>query len=150
MQKAMFALSVVGLLVAVYLVLIHYTSVPLVCSDTGIINCANVLNSQYAVLFGFPIADYGLVFFIIELAILILLQRVKQPILNALKRSDVLILYNGVGLAFVLYLLYAEYMVHNICIYCTAVHIVVVLLFILSFFSFNKKPRSYYKNSNPY
>lgn len=146
-QKVMLALSVIGLVTAVYLVLVHYTEIPLACSTSGLINCNSVLNSTYGYLLGIPVAIYGVVFFIVEIVILLLTFEGKTSIV-ALGR-DIRILYNTVGLVFVFYLLYAEYSVGHICEYCTVVHIVTVLLFVLSFIRINKKP-NYYSTPNPY
>lgn len=117
-------IGVLGLLVAIYLTLYHYAGIPLVCSEQGVINCNSVLNSSYAILFGVPIAVYGVIFFMVELAVIHL----------AGKKKDWVVLYNTLGLGFVAYLLYAEYMLGEICIYCTAIHIITLALFILSFF----------------
>jgi uncharacterized membrane protein len=141
----MIVLAVIGLIVSIYLVLVHYTSVPLVCSDTGLINCGSVLNSSYAYLLGIPIAVYGVVFFVVELVVLWL----TSAKFKGRDGNDMRMIYNALGLAFVVYLLYAEYMVGHICIYCTTVHVVVVLLFILSLVMVLRKP-SYYAAPNPY
>ena len=55
-----------------------------------------------------------------------------------------------VGFVFVFYLLYGEYMVGSICEYCTVVHIVTILLFILSFSGLGEEKADYYSVSNPY
>ena len=119
----MVAISILGLIDSAYLTYDHYTNQQVACPNVGIIDCANVLNSQYAVLLGVvPVSVMGLVFFAIEIGLLFLY-----------KQQDLLLIYNGAGIAFVLYFLFAEYMVHSICIYCTAVHIMVVALLLLTF-----------------
>jgi uncharacterized membrane protein len=41
-----------------------------------------------------------------------------------------------VGMGFVLYLLYAElYEINSICLYCTSVHVITFLLFVLTVFA---------------
>ncbi len=144
----MLALSAIGLLTAAYLVIVHYTNVPLACSTSGLVNCNSVLNSTYGYLMGIPVADYGVVFFLVETAILLLTfggGRVSEPL-----GRDIRMLYNAIGLVFVFYLLYAEYVLGHICEYCTVIHIVTVLLFVLSLFSLEQKPVDYYTASNPY
>lgn len=145
----MYVLSAIGFLAALYLTLVHYAGVPLECSTSGLINCANVINSPYGYLFGIPVALLGVVFFILEFAVLFVTSSKR---FGALERtgSDIRILYNALGLAFVFYLLYAEYIVGNICEYCTVVHVVTVLLFILSFFGFEEKKLEYYSQEGKY
>ncbi len=125
----MLILSIIGLAISIYLTLYHYfPSVPLACSNSGIINCANVLNSQYAFIFGLPVALYGIVFFIIEIVFLF-----------ASKKGITLFVWNIIGLGFVIYFLYSEYKVGNICEYCTIVHIIVIALLASSVYLFLKE-----------
>lgn len=115
--------AVIGLIISIYLTIVHYnTSVILACPDKGVINCENVLTSQYSMLFGVvPVAVLGIVFFIAELIVIL-----------AIKNNDYFIILSGIGIAFVIYYIYSEYAVGSICIYCTAVHICTVALFALS------------------
>ncbi len=126
-KHVMMVLAVLGLLVSVYLTLYHYAGIPLLCSESGIINCNNVLNSSYSILFGVPIAVYGIVFFVVEILLLLKLH-------SRLKDKDLIVIYNTLGIAFVVYFVYTEYVIGNVCIFCTAVHVITVALFILSFF----------------
>jgi uncharacterized membrane protein len=114
--------TAVGLIVSVYLTIVHYyPSVPLVCSTTGIINCNNVLTSQYSVILGIPLAVLGVVFFLAELAVILIL-----------KNNEAFIMLSGIGLAFVAYGIYSEYAVGSICEYCTTVHFCTIALFIIA------------------
>ena len=122
-----YVIAVIGLLLSVYLTLVHYTSVPLACPQTGLINCQSVLTSKYAMILGIPVAVLGLVFFIGEF-FAIKLYLGKDPMIS----------YNIVGIAFVAYFLYSEYMVGHICEYCTSVHICVLALLIISVWGFGK------------
>lgn len=120
-------LSILGLAISIYLTITHYfSSVPLVCSNTGIINCEGVLTSQYAVLFGIPVAIYGVIFFVIEIALLLI------------KKNEPLVIFNALSIGSVLYLVYIEYLLKEICEYCTAVHVLTVLLFIYALWKVRK------------
>jgi uncharacterized membrane protein len=130
LAKIALILAVIGLVDALYLTVTHYTNTPVACSDTGIINCDAVLNSQYSVLLGLPFTVWGLIFFIIEIGLILVI-----------KNKDLFVIYNGIGIAFVAYLLFVEYLVGNICIYCTLVHILVVLIFVISILDYNAKPK---------
>lgn len=123
-KAAMLALSVIGLLIAAYLTIYHYVGVPLYCPNSGAIDCQLVLSSSYSVLLGIPMAVYGLAFFLVEIAVVLRFEREQMLLLNA------------VGLAFVFYLAYAEYMLGKICLYCTSIHFLVVTLFLASAYLF--------------
>ncbi len=114
-------LALVGVVDTMYLTAVHYLGTPLVCPNAGIIDCAKVLGSQYADIAGVPNAVLGLVFFLVEILLIYLV-----------KNKDALVIYNGVGMGFVFYFLYVEYVLSAICIFCTLVHVLVTLLFLLS------------------
>src|SRR5690242_3285741 len=58
-------LSLVGLGLAIYLTIAHYTQPTLLaCPEKGIINCAKVTTSSYATIAGVPVALLGLLFFV--------------------------------------------------------------------------------------
>src|SRR6266516_4947543 len=61
-QALLLALSLLGAGIAIYLTSVHYENIPLVCSESGLINCAQVLSSPYAVIPGtsLPITLPGL------------------------------------------------------------------------------------------
>ncbi len=121
--------SLIGLAISIYLTITHYyPDVPLACPETGIINCNNVLTSQYAYILGLPVAVLGVLFFIAELIVILVI-----------KNNDYFIMLSGIGMAFVFYYIYSEYMVGSICIYCTGVHICAISLLILSLLMEKKK-----------
>ncbi len=122
--KIAMALAIVGLVDSAYLTVAHYTNTPVACPNYGIVNCGNVLNSAYSVFFGVPIAVLGLLFFIVEVAVILL------------KNKDLFVIYNGIGVAMVIYFIYLEYLIGSICVYCTLVHALTALLFILSILYF--------------
>lgn len=129
-KGVMVLLSIIGLIVSIYLSIYHFLGVPLFCSTSGLINCNNVINSPYGFIFGIPVSDFGVAFFLIELGVLFL---IKDPFAK--------IFVNTVGLSFVIYFLYAEYMVGNICEYCTSVHIIVVILLVLSIYLYRRETK---------
>jgi uncharacterized membrane protein len=126
-------LSGLGLVVAGYLTYEHYTaSNTLSCpAGGGIVNCFKVTTSQYATIHGLPVVVLGLVFF----AIMIGLQ--SRPAWAStspgVKAGRVLWSLAGVGTA--AWLVYAElFKLNAICLWCTAVHIICILLFGLTAF----------------
>jgi uncharacterized membrane protein len=125
------ALCVAGLGVASYLTLVHFdTSVSLVCPATGgIVNCEKVTTSPESVIFGIPVAVLGLAFFAGMLPLnLPAAWRSELPLFAWARLAGVV-----VGVCFVAYLVYAElHLIGSICLWCTSVHAITVLLFVLT------------------
>ena len=119
------ALSGLGLALSVYLTVEHFRAPgTLACPATATVNCGRVTTSEQAALFGVPVALLGVVFFTA-------MQAVCLPAAwrRASLRSPRLAL-SGIGVAFVCYLVYAElFLVNALCLWCTAVHAVAVVLF---------------------
>ena len=66
-------LTVIGLVIAAYLTLLHYVgAVPLVCAAGTIVDCETVLNSPSSVVLGLPVALCGLVWFAVALVLALL------------------------------------------------------------------------------
>ena len=119
-----FLLSLVGLGVAGYLTIEHYSkTITLACADSGTINCAKVTTSSYAEVLGVPVALLGLLFFA-ALAVLCApplwrRERLVQPRLAAVV----------LGMVSVFYLVWGELEVGALCLWCTGVHVVTFGLF---------------------
>ena len=62
------ALLVLGVADSIYLTSVELNFAPLVCSSSGLINCAKVLSptDPYSSIFGVPLAFYALAWFIIS------------------------------------------------------------------------------------
>ena len=127
---ATWMLSLFGLGVSIYLTIAHYnSSVTLVCSDKGYVNCAKVTSSSQSMVFGiFPVAVLGLAFYVFMAVI-------NSPLGWRWNRREVKwsrLASVIVGMGFVLYLIYAEVIqIGNLCLWCTSVHIATFLLFVL-------------------
>lgn len=122
------AVCVLGLAVAGYLTCAHYTTAAaLACPETGIVNCAKVTTSSYSEVLGIPVAVLGLAFFAGMLPMqLPLAWRSSSRRLRAARVAAA-----TVGVGAVCWLLYAElFELDAICLYCTAVHALTVLLFV--------------------
>lgn len=121
------AASAAGLAVATYLTYEHFTSSStLACSDNGVVNCLKVTTSSYSSVAGIPVAVLGLVFFAVMLVLqLPPLWRRPERELRAGRLA-----WAVAGLCTVLYLLYAElFAIDAICLWCTAVHALTLLVF---------------------
>jgi uncharacterized membrane protein len=125
-----FVLAIVGLLDAAYLAYEHGTgSNSLACPDTGHINCARVTTSTYSELQGMPVAYLGLGFFVL---LVVVMSPWAWDSASPVVRWGRVVLVVG-GLVFAIYLVWAElYRLDAICLYCTGVHAVVFLLFVIT------------------
>ena len=126
-------LSLVGLGFSTYLTIAHYTgSAILACPANSFINCGEVTNSPESVIFGiFPVAVLGLAFYVFMVAINSpWAWRSELPAIRWARIGGIV-----TGMAFVLYLVYAELIeIGKLCEYCTAVHIITFALFVLIVF----------------
>ncbi len=126
------ALSVAGLGVSTYLTLLHYDSdVPLVCSAGSFVDCATVLTSPSSTVVGVPVAVWGLLWFVLAVALSLLFLRHpagRKP--GALRFAG--LGWALVGTATVLWLVYQEIgVVGKLCAWCTVVHVVVLSLLVV-------------------
>ncbi len=123
-----FLLSLIGLGISVYLSIAHFDKQILACSSTGLVNCQAVTSSPQSYAFGVPVAFLGVVNFVV----MSVLNspwgwRVKNYWVHVVRFA-----LAAVGMAWVLWFVYAELMIINhICLYCTAVHITTFLLLVV-------------------
>jgi uncharacterized membrane protein len=132
MQITTFVLALAGLGVSIYLTIAHFTESALAgCSEKGLINCTKVTTSPQSYVFGIPVAVLGLAFFVFVAAIM-------SPWAWQAARREVHLLRIAsmvVGIGMVIYLVYAEFIIiGSICLYCTSVHVITFLLFVLTAF----------------
>jgi uncharacterized membrane protein len=132
-QLVTWILSLAGLGVSIYLTIAHFTDKPLAgCSESGLVNCTKVTTSPQSYVFGIPVAVLGLAFFMAAVALM-------SPWGWRWGRREVALIRIAslvVGMGFVLYLLYAElFTIGSICLYCTSVHAITFLLFVLTIFA---------------
>lgn len=133
LQIAALVLALAGLGVSIYLTIAHFTESALAgCSESGLVNCTKVTTSPESYVFGIPVAVLGLAFFVFAVAIMSpwAWQSARREIHLARIASMV------VGIGFVLYLVYAElFIIGSICLYCTSVHVITFVLFVLTVFA---------------
>jgi uncharacterized membrane protein len=126
--RTAFVLSVLGLADAVYLTVEHFQGTIPSCPATGVINCAKVTTSPESYVVHIPVALLGLAFFAAMVAAnLPPLWRPGHRRLAWLRLGMV-----TAGLGMVVYLVAAEvFSIKAICLWCTAVHVISVALFVL-------------------
>ena len=133
LQVATFVLALAGLGVSIYLTIAHFTESALAgCSESGLVNCTRVTTSPQSYVFGIPVAVLGLAFYLFAVAIM-------SPWAWQAARREIHLLRIAslvVGIGFVLYLIYAElFIIGSICLYCTSVHAITFVLFVLTVFA---------------
>ena len=132
LPKAALAICALGFLVSIYLTIEAFTGgTTLACPEGETLNCAKVTSSEWSKLFGVPVAPLGLVFFagMAWLCRPVLFRRPGRR-WDRLRLTGV-----GVGLAMVLYLVWAElFKIQAICLWCTVVHVATFALFVVLLF----------------
>jgi uncharacterized membrane protein len=126
-----FAITLAAFGVSMYLTLAHYDAgaVRLVCPEKGFVNCSEVTTSPQSEVFGvIPVALIGLIFYAGMCVINFpSMWRTHWRAIAYARLAGVV----G-GIAMVIYLLSAElFSIHAICIYCTTVHALTFILFML-------------------
>jgi uncharacterized membrane protein len=123
------AIAVVGLAVAAYLTLAHFTSPDvLACSDSGFVNCARVTTSKQSSILGIPIVLPGLGWWVAMLVLCLPVSwRSDNPWVHRARLALAL-----TGIAFVLWLLYVEFVIlHGVCAWCSVIHVLTFAMFAL-------------------
>ncbi|MBE7187063.1 vitamin K epoxide reductase family protein [Jatrophihabitans endophyticus] len=117
--------AVLGLAVAIYLTVEHFTSsLTLACPESATVNCQKVTTSSYSHLLGVPVALGGAIYFVVMVGLL-------SPPAWAVRALDpVRVVAVVLGVVSVLYLVWAElFRIDAICIWCTVVHVCTVWMF---------------------
>ncbi|HLI42731.1 MAG TPA: vitamin K epoxide reductase family protein [Streptosporangiaceae bacterium] len=133
-QLTTLALALAGLGVSAYETYAHFNGSHLAgCSATGAFDCTAVITSPQSMVFGvIPVAILGLAFYVFVVAIM-------TPWAWRMRRREVAWLRLAAmvaGMGFVVYLIYAElFQIGSICEYCTAVHAITFLLFMMTVFA---------------
>jgi uncharacterized membrane protein len=122
----MAGLALVGLGIATYLVVVHYTGAEPVCAVNH--GCETVQKSKYSEVAGVPVALIGLIGYIAILA-------------SFLVRGEngrlARVAFTVIGFAFSMYLTYRElFTIHAICQWCVGSAVIMTLLVILSVYDF--------------
>jgi uncharacterized membrane protein len=131
LQALVFVAALAGLGVSAYLTVVHYTSVPLVCTTSGAINCEQVLSSPYAVIAGttLPTSAAGILWFTVTAVAAAM--RWASSTSHVVARLQ--LAWSAIGLVTVVGLVFIEIVALGaICIWCSAAHVLVIAIFLLS------------------
>ncbi len=131
-QLSLLALAVVGIGISIYLTSVHYDNAPLVCSASGIVDCARVLSSSYSVVPGttIPISVPGLLWCIGMGALAFTAWRIL-PGRRSLLIAE--LVWALTGIVTVLYLVFVELVrLHTICAWCTGLHVIILVMLLIT------------------
>lgn len=119
--------AALGLATSAYLTIAHYTSPGvLACSASGLVNCEQVTTSRESSFLGIPVAVLGAVWF----ATILLMSTPRRWDVPGLYRAR--IVWAVVGVAFALWLVYAELVVIGaICLWCSVAHLCALGVFLV-------------------
>ena len=123
------ALAIAGTAVSAYLTIAHYTSPDvLACSSTGVIDCERVTTSAQSEVLGIPVALLGLLWFLAMVGLCSpWAWRSPARWVSIARQAGV-----WSGIAFVLWLVYAElFVIDAICLWCTVAHVLAFGLFVI-------------------
>ena len=128
-SQAGLALSVTGLAISGYLAIVHMTSASLLaCAGGGLVDCERVTTSAEATVVGIPVAFMGVAWF--AAMVVLNVPAAWRSRASAVRRARLGL--SVAGMAFVLWLIYAElFVIGAICLWCTVVHAVTFALFVL-------------------
>jgi uncharacterized membrane protein len=146
LQVTSLALAVLGLAISAYETYAHYSSTTLFgcpAKAGGTFDCAAVITSSQSMVFNvFPVAVLGLAFYVFAVVIFSpwawrftggAIRRRGRTFRITSRGVDIVRLGSViVGMGFVMYLIYAEFQIGEVCEYCTGVHIVTFLLFCIT------------------
>ena len=141
---ALVALALAGLAISAYLTTVHYAHAPLLCSAGGIVNCTQVTTSVYSVVPGtqIPITVPGMLWFLVSGSLAGAAWRMQARTGVAPARLVLAhVGWGAIGLVTVLYLVYTEIVrLHAICEWCTAVHVLTLLTFLVALYRVQQLP----------
>ncbi len=141
-QIILLVLSLLGVGITIYLTTVHYENVPLVCSESGLVNCARVISSSYSVVPGtaLPITIPGFAWCVVA-ASLAIAGLITTSGLWQLRIRWAQFIWALSGMLVVLYLVYAEIVrLHTICAWCTALHVLILIMFLITLVQLQSMP----------
>jgi uncharacterized membrane protein len=137
LYRAMLALSIIGLLVAVYMTVYKWTNNNAMCLGSG--DCDTVNASKYAEVNGIPVALIGVAGYAAILAVLFFESRTDFFAENSALLTFGLSL---TGFLFTLWLIYVEiFLIKALCPFCLASQTVMTIIFILTIIRLARQPQ---------
>lgn len=120
LRTATLIILVIGIVVAAYLVYVHFHPGALVCTEGSVINCSAVLTSSFSSIFGVPLAVLALFWFAVAIAL-------------EYKKNSVRKVWAILGIAGFAYSIAAMSMLGKICLYCSTIDAILLIYIVLIF-----------------
>jgi len=122
-------LALVGLLIAVYLTLYKVGIIGQLACTIG--SCETVNTSRWAMFLRLPVAAWGIVFYVVALALA--LASLQERFEESRALLGAIVAWSGWGVLFSGWLTYLElFVIHAICIWCVTSAVVVAVMFVVS------------------
>ena len=127
-------LILVGFLVSLHLIRSHYThsSEGEICDINGVLSCTIINTSKYSEIFHVPVAIFGSIWFIVAFPLAWNVYKKKH-------NQTILFAWTIVGLISITYFIIIEIILQAICLYCTIVHIIITILFVIMLFQYRNQ-----------
>jgi len=121
--------ALVGLIVSLYLSYTKLSGVPIQCNILS--GCQTVESSTYSIMFGIPVAVYGVIFYLSLVIATFFRVSAKYRFLV----TKLIFIATVFGFLFSIYLTYLElYVIFAICIYCVLSAVISTILFFISLY----------------
>ena len=128
------AFIIINIVLSIILALEFYSPGSGGCSLNSVLDCTTVAQSKYAVLFGIPVAVWGIIFYsgLLVGTLGVVLRVPFHKIIKKLRPNTVLNIvryFTYFGILFSLYLTYVEaFVLYVFCPYCIAQQVVVLII----------------------
>lgn len=123
------ALALAGIFVALYLYLYKVGAVGNLSCSIG--SCETVNTSKWSMLLGFPIAGWGIGFYVVLLVLALV--SIQDRYADSIVVSRLLVLHTGLGVAVSAALTYLElFVIHAICQWCVISAVIVTVSFLIA------------------
>jgi len=123
------ALALAGVCLATYLMLYKLGVIGQLACTIG--HCETVNTSRWAIMFGIPVAGWGLAFYVALFAVAMV--GISDRFVEALWVSRLLLVMTGWGVLFSAWLTYLElFVIHAVCVWCVTSAILITVTFLVS------------------
>ena len=123
------ALALAGIFVALYLTLFKLGAIGELTCSVG--SCEQVNTSRWSTFLGFPVAAWGVAFYLATFAVSVL--STTDRWLGDPQISRVMVGLTGTGVLFSAWLTYLElFVIHAICIWCVVSAVIVTTMFVVA------------------
>ncbi len=132
---AMAVSALAGIFVALYLLLYKLGMIGQLNCSVG--SCETVNTSKWATFLGFPVAAWGVGFYLGMFVLAVL--SVQQRYADSRSMSQALLLFSGTGVLFSAWLTYLElFVIHAVCQWCVVSAVIVTAIFVLAVFDYRE------------